>query len=131
MNAGAVFRRGAVVDRPAPRTGRALHRHLQALREHGFDAAPVPVGLTPDGRELLTFITGEVALPPFPRWAMTEPALRSVGDPAGLDAPARLRILADGYGLSERERVELPGVVEQTTETCRPVGLSQYFHIAE
>ncbi|MFF4574554.1 phosphotransferase [Streptomyces sp. NPDC001410] len=207
VNAGAVLRRGAVVDRPAPRTARALHRHLQALREHGFDAAPVPVGLTPDGREQLTFVAGEVALPPFPRWAMTETALRSVGVllrrlheagaavpadphvdwpgdladpqggtllchndvcpenvvfrdgraaalidfdlaapgrplwdvamtarywvpmldpesasalyPAGLDAPARLRILADGYGLSERERVELPGVVEQATETSR------------
>jgi aminoglycoside phosphotransferase (APT) family kinase protein len=184
-----------------------LHAYLLALRQHGFDAAPVPVRLTADGREHLTFIPGEVALPPFPRWALTPTALESLGDllrrlheasaavavdtgadwpramadpeggtvlchndvclenvvfrdgraaalidfdlaapgrplwdvamaarywipmldpvsavfayPDGLDASSRLRILADGYGLSPQERVELPGVIEQATETCR------------
>ncbi len=33
--------------------------------------------------------------------------------------PARLRILADGYGLSSRDRSELPGVIEQATAVCR------------
>lgn len=37
----------------------------------------------------------------------------------GLDAPRRLRILADSYGLSARERAELPDVVGQATEVCR------------
>ncbi|MFF6779479.1 phosphotransferase [Streptomyces sp. NPDC012510] len=208
VNAGAVFRRGSVVDRPAPRTAPALHAHLRALRRHGFDGAPLPVGLTPDGRERLTFVPGDVALPPFPPWVLTENALVSVGrllrrlhtvsavlpvdthiewprdlsdpeggpmlchndvcpdnvvfregratalidfdlaapgrplwdvamaarywvpmlDPestavlypgGGLHAPRRLRILADSYGLSARERAELPGVVEQATEVCR------------
>lgn len=206
-NAGAVVRRGALVDRPAPRNARAVHAHLVALRQNGFDAAPLPVGLVHGEREQLTFIPGEVALPPFPRWAMTQTALASVGrllrrlheagaeiaidtsarwsedladprggtvlchndvcpenvvfrdgraaalidfdfaapgrpvwdlamtarywapttDPAsraasypdGLDTPARLRILADGYGLSPAERAELPGVIEQATEVCR------------
>ncbi|MFD8567227.1 phosphotransferase [Streptomyces sp. NPDC059639] len=206
-NAGAVIRRGDVVERPAPRTARALHAHLLALEEHGFDAAPRPVRLTADGREQLTFIPGDVALPPFPHWAMSESALRSVGSllrrlhdaseavavdaraewpraladpaggtmlchndvcpenvvfrddraaalidfdlaapgravwdvamtarywipmldpasaaalfPAGLDAPARLRILADSYGLSAQERAELPDVIEQATASCR------------
>ncbi|RLV10009.1 aminoglycoside phosphotransferase [Streptomyces griseocarneus] len=207
VNTGAVFRRGALVERPAPRTARALHAHLLALEERGFDAAPTPVLLTADGRERLTFVPGDVALPPFPRWAMTRTALRSVGSllrrlheasaaiavdtsaewprdladpeggtmlchndvcpenvvfrdgraaalidfdlaapgrplwdvamtarywvpmldpgsatalhPAGLDAPARLRILADGYGLSPQDRTELPGVIEQATASCR------------
>lgn len=206
-NAGAVFRRGAWVDRPAPRHARALHAHLLALEEYGFDAAPTPVGLTADGREQLTFLPGDVALPPFPSWVLTTTALESVGVllrrlheaaagiavdtdvawpqdladpeggtvvchndvcpdnvvfrdgraaalidfdlaapgrplwdvamaarywipmldpesaaalyPAGLDAPARLRILADSYGLSAGERAELPGVIEQATEVCR------------
>jgi hypothetical protein len=206
-NAGAVFRRGALVDRPAPRNARALHACLRALKEHGFDAAPAPVGLTADGREQLTFIPGDVALPPFPDWAMTRSALASVGSllrrlhetsaavtvdsraewprdladpeggtmlchndvcpdnvvfrdgraaalidfdlaapgralwdiamtarywvpmldpqsaaafyPSGLDAPARLRILADSYGLSAQDRTELPGVIEQATKVCR------------
>ncbi|WP_328868927.1 phosphotransferase [Streptomyces sp. NBC_00287] len=206
-NAGAVFRRGGLVDRPAPPNARALHTHLLALRKHGFNAAPTPIGLTDDGREQLTFIPGTVALPPFPDWALTDTALASVGrllrqfhdasaavgveagvewqadlaDPAGgtvvchndvcpdnvvfrdgraaalidfdfaapgrpvwdlamaarywvpmldpesaaalypaaLDAPTRLRTLADAYGLPPRERAELPGVIEQATETCR------------
>ncbi|MFD7714449.1 phosphotransferase [Streptomyces sp. NPDC059814] len=207
VNAGAVFRRGALVERPAPPHTPALHAHLLALKEHGFDAAPTPVGLTADGRERLTFIPGDVALPPFPRWVMTAAALESVGSllrrlhgasvavavgtdtewprdladpeggtmvchndvcpdnvvfrdgraaalidfdlaapgrplwdvamaarywvpmldpvsaaalyPAGLDVSARLRILADSYGLSPGERAELPAVIEQTTESCR------------
>jgi Phosphotransferase enzyme family len=207
MNAGAVFRRGALVERPAPRNARALHAYLLALKEHGFDAAPTPVGLTADGREQLTFIPGDVALPPFPNWAMTKAALESVGSllrrlhetsaavavdthaewpwdladpeggtmlchndvcpdnvvfrdgratalidfdlaapgrplwdvamtarywvpmldpgsaapfyPSGLDAPARLRILADSYGLSAGDRAELPGVIYHATEVCR------------
>ncbi|MGH4033591.1 phosphotransferase enzyme family protein [Actinomycetota bacterium Odt1-20B] len=207
VNVGAVFRHGALVERPAPRTARALHAHLLALEEHGFDAAPRPIRLTADGREQLTFIPGDVALPPFPHWVMTETALRSVGSllrrlhdasaaiavdarvdwprsmadpaggtmlchndvcpenvvfrdgraaalidfdlaapgravwdvamtarywvpmldptsaaalhPGGLDAPTRLRILADGYRLSPQERAELPGVIEQATASCR------------
>ncbi|MEU1848345.1 phosphotransferase [Streptomyces sp. NPDC019990] len=207
VNAGAVFRRGELVERPAPRNARALHAHLLALKEHGFDAAPTPVGLTADGREQLTFIPGDVALPPFPPWVLTTTALESVGillhrlhaagatiavdtdvewpqdladpeggamlchndvcpdnvvfrdgraaalidfdlaapgrplwdvamaarywlpmvDPASAaalypavsDASARLRILADSYGLSAGERAELPGVIEQATEVCR------------
>jgi aminoglycoside phosphotransferase (APT) family kinase protein len=207
VNAGAVFRRGALVERPASRNAHALHAHLLALREHGFDGAPTPVRLTADGREQLTFVPGEVALPPFPPWVMTTSALESVGlllrrlhevsatiavdtdaewsldladpeggttvchndvcpdnvvfrdgratalidfdlaapgrplwdvamaarywvpmldpvsatalYPAGLDVSARLRILADSYGLSPRDRAGLPGVIEQATEICR------------
>ncbi|MEU6228734.1 phosphotransferase [Streptomyces sp. NPDC047042] len=208
-NAGAIFRRGTLVERPAPRNAHALHAYLLALKEHGFDAAPTPVGLTEDGREQLTFIPGDVALPPFADWAMTRTALESVGrllrrlheagaaveidtgagwpgdladpeggtmlchndvcpenvvfrdgsaaalidfdmaapgrplwdvamtarywipllDPAsaapsypsssGLDAPVRLRILADSYGLTPQDRAELPDVIEQATEVCR------------
>ncbi|MFC9595923.1 phosphotransferase [Streptomyces sp. NPDC056944] len=206
-NAEAVFRRGELVERPAPRNARAVHAYLVALKEHGFDAAPAPVRLTVDGREQLTFIPGDVALPPFPHWAMSSAALESVGsllrrlheasaavavdtraewpadlaDPEGgemlchndvcpenvvfrdgraaalidfdlaapgralwdiamtarywvpmvdpesaaglypskLDAAARLRILADGYGLSAGDRAELPGVIEEATEVCR------------
>lgn len=79
VNTGAVFRRGESVERPAPRNAPALHGCLLVLKEHGFDGAPVPVGLTADGREQLTFVPGDVALPPFPDWAMTSSALESVG----------------------------------------------------
>jgi aminoglycoside phosphotransferase (APT) family kinase protein len=39
--------------------------------------------------------------------------------PAGLDVDLRLRVLADGYGLSAEERAELPHVLEEATEVCR------------
>ncbi|MDI9832885.1 aminoglycoside phosphotransferase family protein [Streptomyces sp. KAU_LT] len=207
VNAGAVFRRGELVDRPAPPNARALHAYLLALKRQGFDGAPTPVSLTADGREQLTFLPGDVALPPFPAWAMTSTALKSVGsllrrlhetnatlaidsaaewprdladpeggtmlchndvcpdnvvfrdgraaalidfdfaapgrplwdiamtarywvpmlDPAsaaalyplGLVTAARLRTLADAYGLSAEDRAELPAVIEQATEVCR------------
>ncbi|GGZ89778.1 hypothetical protein GCM10010301_72240 [Streptomyces plicatus] len=79
VNMGAVFRRGNLVERPAPRNARALHAYLVALKEHSFNTAPAPVGLTADGREQLTFIPGDVSLPPFPTWAMRSSALESVG----------------------------------------------------
>ncbi|MFJ9691190.1 phosphotransferase [Kitasatospora sp. NPDC101183] len=208
VNAGAVFRLGSLVDRPAPPNARALHAHLRALRAHGFDGAPTPVRVSADGlREQLGFVPGEVALPPFPAPAMAGAALRSVGAllrrlhdaaahvpveagvdwpsdladpmggtllchndlcpenvvlrggravafidfdlaapgrpvwdlamaarywvpmldpesaaalyPPGLDPAARLRALADGYGLARASRVELPLVIEQTTAACR------------
>lgn len=50
---------------------------------------------------------------------MLDPASAAAIYPQGLDAPARLRILADSYGLSLQERAELPGVIEQATQTCR------------
>ncbi|GAQ54584.1 phosphotransferase enzyme family protein [Streptomyces acidiscabies] len=206
-NAGAIFRHGALVDRPAPPNAPALHTYLHALKTHGFDAAPTPLRLTENGREHLTFIPGDVPLPPFPAHTMTSSALTSVGHllrrlhnssaaipiapqaewppgladpeggtmlchndvcpenvvfrdgratalidfdlaapgrplwdvamtarywvplldpesaaayyPTGLDAPARLRTLADGYGLSPEDRADLPAVVEQATAVCR------------
>lgn len=74
-NADAVFRRGSLGDRPAPPTAPALHAHLRALQAHGFDGAPTPVRLTEDGREQLTHLPGDVALPPYPHWVMTGTAL--------------------------------------------------------
>lgn len=202
-NAGAVVRRGEIVDRPAQPHASAIHRFLEALPEHGFTGAPRPVGLG-DGREQLTYVDGDVAVMPYPAWSMTEPALASVGallrrlhrasstiplepgvawttdlaDPRGgamlchsdacvenvvfrdgeafglidfdmaapgrplwdvamaarywvpmldpetaarfppyasLDPVRRLRILADGYGMSADDRAELVGVVEEVT----------------
>ena len=77
-NAGAVFRRGEIVDRPAQPHAAAIHRFLGALSRHGFTAVPRPVGLA-DGREQLTYVSGDVALMPYPAWSMTETALTSLG----------------------------------------------------
>ncbi|QNS04580.1 phosphotransferase [Streptomyces xanthii] len=207
-NAGAVFRTGETVDRPAPPHASALHAQLRALRARGFDGAPLPVAHDPArDRERLTYVPGDVALPPFPPWAMTDASLRSVGallrrlhdasaldaealgaawprdmaDPEGgtvlchndvcpenvvfrdgravalidfdlaapgrpvwdlamtarywipmldphgaahsypphLDAPRRLTVLADAYGLAPADRAALPATIEEATAVCR------------
>ncbi|MCE0446904.1 hypothetical protein LT493_27110 [Streptomyces tricolor] len=75
VNAGAVFRHGALVERPAPRAP-ALHAHLLALEEHGFDRPEARSYRIPSlgffYREQLTFIRRVDSAPPFPRWVMTE-----------------------------------------------------------
>ena len=206
-NAGAVVRRGEIVDRPAQAHAPAIHRFLQALPDHGFTGAPRPVALAA-GREQLTFVAGDVAVMPYPAWSLTERALTSVGallrrfhqasasiplepgvpwstdladphggtmlchsdacvenvvfrdgeahglidfdmaapgrplwdvamaarywvpmlDPetaaqfpsyTGLDPVRRLRILADGYGMSSADRTELLTVIEEVTDVER------------
>lgn len=77
-NFGQVVRRGDVVERPAPPHAAALHRYLLALRDAGFDGVPEPKELR-DGREVLSFVPGDVAVPPYPDWSRTETALASVG----------------------------------------------------
>ncbi|MFF4345323.1 phosphotransferase [Kitasatospora sp. NPDC001540] len=77
-NAGAVLRRGRAVERPAPPHAGALHGFLTRLRAGGFAGAPVPLGPVADGRERLEFLPGEVAVPPYPGWALGEDALVSV-----------------------------------------------------
>ncbi|NUR61342.1 MAG: phosphotransferase [Catenulispora sp.] len=77
-NLGQVVRRGDVVERPAPPHAAALHEYLRALRDAGFDGAPEPKELR-GGREVLSFVPGGVAVPPYPEWSKTEQSLTSVG----------------------------------------------------
>lgn len=50
---------------------------------------------------------------------MLDPTSTAAHHPAELDAPKRLRILADNYSLSPQDRDELPGVIEPATASCR------------
>ena len=77
-NAGAVVRVGDEVLRPSNPYSASIHRFLSSLRRVGFDGAPVPVGIDPDGRERLGYIGGDVAIPPYPSWVQTDGALASV-----------------------------------------------------
>jgi hypothetical protein len=74
-NPGAVVRVGETVRRPrGPNTASAsqLLRHLEAV---GFDATPRFFGIDDKGRETLSYIPGDVPLPVFPDWSMTDEVL--------------------------------------------------------
>ncbi|MEO9224208.1 MAG: phosphotransferase [Acidimicrobiales bacterium] len=77
-NAGGVKRVGQHVLRPSNPHSRSIHHFLRAIHEAGFDGASVPIGIDDDGRERLTFIDGEVPVPPFPPWAQLDSALASI-----------------------------------------------------
>ena len=77
-NAGAVTRVGPHVLRPSNPHSGSIHRFLSALRAAGFDGAPMPVGIDPDGRERLEFTEGDVGMPPFPAWVQRDSALTSI-----------------------------------------------------
>jgi aminoglycoside phosphotransferase (APT) family kinase protein len=92
--AAGVVRIGDTVRRPAGRQAvRSLLLHLEAV---GFEAAPRFLGTDDEGREVLTFLDGDVPLPPYPSWALTDAALQDLGRlvrrfhdaTAGVDAAA-------------------------------------------
>jgi aminoglycoside phosphotransferase (APT) family kinase protein len=66
--------------RRAPGSSRAAVRDLLLhLESVGFDGAPRHLGTDDQGREVLTWIDGDVPLPPYPVWAMTDRALADLG----------------------------------------------------
>jgi hypothetical protein len=77
-NHGLVVRVGDTVRRPpSPPAVRALLRHLERV---GFDGAPRVLGHDELGREVLSWIDGDVAILPYPGWALTDAALVTVAD---------------------------------------------------
>lgn len=77
-NRGLVVRVGDTVHRPQRKTSAATHALLQHLADVNFDGAPRFIGIDSQGREVLSYIPGTAITPPYPDWAMTEAALRSV-----------------------------------------------------
>jgi hypothetical protein len=77
-NAGRVFRVGETVRRPQRPTGGATRALLDHLEQAGFDGAPRFLGVDEREREVLSYIPGAPALPPYPEWAFTDETLVSV-----------------------------------------------------
>ncbi|MEO7587396.1 MAG: phosphotransferase [Arachnia sp.] len=76
-----VVRVGNTVHRPVGPHSDLVHRALEHLEATGFDGAPRFLGTDDQGREVLSFIDGEVAGRPWPTW---------VADPARGTSVARL-----------------------------------------
>jgi hypothetical protein len=79
-NRGLVVRVGDTVRRPQRTTSAATHALLQHLQGVSFDGAPRFLGVDSKGREVLSFIPGDAVTPPYPAWALTDPALVSVAE---------------------------------------------------
>jgi Phosphotransferase enzyme family len=80
-NQGAVVRIGSTVHRPVGVQTAAVHAFLRHLETQGFDGAPRVLGFDADGREVLTFVPGEVAIPPeLPAWVTSDDLLVSVAE---------------------------------------------------
>jgi thiamine kinase-like enzyme len=77
-NLGKVVRVGDTVRRPASAFTEPIFALLQHLHDVGFDHVQRPLGVDEQGRETLSFIEGDVPIPPFPAWSMSDAALASV-----------------------------------------------------
>ena len=77
-NLGKVVRVGDTVRRPASAFTDAIFALFEHLHAVGFHGVPQPLGRDGQGREVLSFIEGDVPIPPFPAWSMTDDALASV-----------------------------------------------------
>lgn len=77
-NRGLVLRVGDTVRRPRQPAADGVHALLRHLEDVGFDGAPRYLGEDADGREVLTYIDGEVPTAPHPAWALADDALVGV-----------------------------------------------------
>lgn len=78
MDAGrGVVRIGDTVRRPGMRAGvRELLLHLERV---GFSGAPRYLGTDEKDRQVVSWVAGDVPVPPYPDWSMTDSALVSLG----------------------------------------------------
>lgn len=79
-NAGRVARVGETVRRPAGPYTPAVHALLTHLELVGFDGAPRLLGVDERGRSVLTYLAGDVAMPPYPAWSGDDELLDSVAE---------------------------------------------------
>jgi hypothetical protein len=73
-----VVRVGATVRRPHQPQSPAVAAYLDHLAASGFDASPRYLGRDASGRDVLTYLPGDVAGDPPQRWAADEDLLASV-----------------------------------------------------
>jgi hypothetical protein len=77
-NTSSVWRRGATIRRSTGPWTPAVHRLLRQLEAAGFQAAPRVLGLDEQGREVLSFLEGEVPVYPTAPQLWSEAVLEEV-----------------------------------------------------
>lgn len=77
---GQVVRVGATVRRPLRPHSPSVGSFLLHLESVGFEGAPRFLGTDTRGREILTYLEGDVGLPPFDEWVASESLLVSVAE---------------------------------------------------
>lgn len=108
-NSTVVHKVGATVRRPAGSWTPRVHELLRTLRAAGIVEVPEPLGLDTSGREVLSYLSGEVGHYPLPDWLWTPEVLR---DSAALlrrmhDASIPLVEHRDGWGMPVHEPVQV------------------------
>ncbi|SNY66605.1 phosphotransferase [Paractinoplanes atraurantiacus] len=80
-NTVGAARIGEVVHKRASPWTETVHALLRHLESAGFDGAPRAVGFDAEGREMVSYLPGEVigGRVPWPAWAFTEATLSQVG----------------------------------------------------
>ncbi|MEV6153200.1 aminoglycoside phosphotransferase family protein [Nonomuraea sp. NPDC052129] len=77
-NVGAVVKVGDTVRRPGGPNALQVRELLGHLERVGFRGAPRFLGVDERGREILEYLEGDVAIPPYPNWAADDDLLVSV-----------------------------------------------------
>jgi Ser/Thr protein kinase RdoA (MazF antagonist) len=79
-NRGQVHRVGDTVRRPLRPSAPGVHALLRHLENVGFEGAPRVLGVDGQLREVLSYVPGHAVIAPPPGWALTDAALRTVGE---------------------------------------------------
>ncbi len=78
--AGRVVRIGDTVRRPAGPYSSAVHALLTHLERVGFEGAPRFLGVDGQGRSIVDYLDGDVAMPPYPAWSADDDLFDSVAE---------------------------------------------------
>lgn len=75
-----VVRVGNTVRRPPSKYRSSINALLDHVGATGLVEVPKPLGLDERGRETFSFIEGDVPIPPYPSWSVTDASLRSIAE---------------------------------------------------
>ncbi len=117
-----IVRIGDTVRRPVRPFTNTVHRYLTHLHQAGFRDAPLPIGIDDQGREVLSFVAGDVPREPLPPECASDEVLVALAR-----LVRRLHDAAEGWE-PPHDAVwgRLPGATHQLADDDELVGHSDY-----